>query len=781
MKIESQQIPHIYRNRFLRDGGESTVNISQSSAGTSTTTTAFKPVNLWGRYFDDSEDITGDLENVGSVYADSSIFASALQISGDSSLNSVVSASHTPRLHDQYLLGNQGLRWLKVWAKECGIYKGEFDNLFADDASINTQVSNDITTHNLTVTGTAHFFELIIDKLRSVGGTVILSAANANIDKVETVTGGYKLWWRKEDAERAKAISNDFLVNDQIICQSFNVQTGISHNVSNKYYWRLVTATGDETTLINGESKDCNYIVVSDSVKDGASVPEVGDEIMQLGYRGTDDAERQSAIILSAYKTPDAGMKSPAIVQYVGINDFNLSTHRYSYQSANGNKFVGDFSIIDNGTVTDLTDYIINYVDTSISNNLTEFYRLKLTASRVFVDVSDNWGYYVRGKCEHVNGATVETVENASTKLSVKMIIGSTNEQVNPTWVSGTDFLFDDDDHIVNYSQQAQQPKTVGIYGYLNGQSSYFDSVLLPTVFDAGAIFTVTDNAIVSAVQQANAYTDSSVSAVTNYVSRVEQTANGLVSTVAAYSTTIDNVNSSIINLNSSVSQIAQTADRISAEVAEIVGGDYVSQSMLTQTASEIKAEINTSLGSTGIDITNQLITISATNTSINGNLNLYDDYNNGLTLFDANEIPRVNIQSDTIDSIATLANDSYAYYTDSADSYSFLNYRFFTPQEDVTLSQYGVLDLDKFTVYCYCTDGTSNYYPGSGATVSLTANFYAPGGTLTDSKTVTCQRVDSYGKFRNLSDKIRFSANAYGVYKVSYTVTCNNASTQGS
>jgi hypothetical protein len=121
---------------------------------------------------------------------------------------------------------------------------------------------------------------LIIDKLKSVGGTVILSAANARIDKVVSVSGGYKLYWRKEDADRAKAISNDFVVNDQVICQSFNAQTGGSHNVCNKYYWRLVTEKGVEQTEIDGVTVSANYIVVSDSVKDGVSVPEVGDEIM---------------------------------------------------------------------------------------------------------------------------------------------------------------------------------------------------------------------------------------------------------------------------------------------------------------------------------------------------------------------------------------------------------------------------------------------------------------------------------------------------------------------
>lgn len=168
----------------------------------------------------------------------------------------------------------------------------QIDSLTATNGYIQTLDSSTITTHNLTVTGSAHFFELIIDKLKSVGGTVILSAANAKVDKVVSVSGGFKLYWRKEDADRAKAISNDFQANDQIICMSFNAQTGVSHNVSNRYYWRLVTSVGDEETTIDGETVSANYIVVSDSVKDGDSTPEPGDEIMQLGYRGNDDAER---------------------------------------------------------------------------------------------------------------------------------------------------------------------------------------------------------------------------------------------------------------------------------------------------------------------------------------------------------------------------------------------------------------------------------------------------------------------------------------------------------
>src|SRR3712207_7992600 len=73
-----------------------------------------------------------------------------------------------------------------------------------------------------------------------------------------------------------------------------------------KYYWRLVNGVG--TTKI--DDADYHYIDLSDSIKDGSSIPSVGDELSQLGYRGN-DLQRQSAIILSAYKSPDATVEAP--------------------------------------------------------------------------------------------------------------------------------------------------------------------------------------------------------------------------------------------------------------------------------------------------------------------------------------------------------------------------------------------------------------------------------------------------------------------------------------
>lgn len=136
----------------------------------------------------------------------------------------------------------------------------------------NNILSNNIVTDYLTVNKSAHFFELIIDKIRSVQGTQINTAANCIVDFVEAYDSNnnkvdiesnnvdyYRIYWKNTDDD-GRAITNDWLVYDQALCESFNVGTGVSYDVSNKYYWRLVTNTDNGTpkyvNLSTGEVKN---------------------------------------------------------------------------------------------------------------------------------------------------------------------------------------------------------------------------------------------------------------------------------------------------------------------------------------------------------------------------------------------------------------------------------------------------------------------------------------------------------------------------------------------
>ena len=67
---------------------------------------------------------------------------------------------------------------------------GEINSLFGDELQYNSGTitnldSELINVHNLNVTGTAHFFELVIDKIKAAGGAVLLTPADGfKVDKV---------------------------------------------------------------------------------------------------------------------------------------------------------------------------------------------------------------------------------------------------------------------------------------------------------------------------------------------------------------------------------------------------------------------------------------------------------------------------------------------------------------------------------------------------------------------------------------------------------------------
>lgn len=169
----------------------------------------------------------------------------------------------------------------------------------------------------------AYFVELIIKRLSHVGGEIILTPASLKCSKVEVYDTYYRCYFEQDDGD--KSIVQEFKAGDQARCQTFNVQEGTSHNVSNTYYWRLVTATGK------------NYIDLSiDDCDLGSMEPSAGDHIVQLGNRT--DTTRQNAIILST-----VGDDAPSIKQYKGINGYTLRNKEVTILSPTLNKFLGQF------------------------------------------------------------------------------------------------------------------------------------------------------------------------------------------------------------------------------------------------------------------------------------------------------------------------------------------------------------------------------------------------------------------------------------------------------
>lgn len=327
---------------------------------------------IFGQPFDGTQDVAGDLSNVQNITATGGDITVKKVVDGDGAKGGNVYADG-----DIEAGGNvTGVKFIgdvdahnvntdNISAVTGSITDLSGSNLQYDEATIKQAVIDalncvDITTENLTVTKNARFFELLIDKIMAAGGAVLLTPADGfKVDLVTELDNAYRLYWRSTDGE--KAISNMWRVGDQAICQTFNnAEVGNNYNISNKYYWALVTAVGSD--IIGKDDTEYHYIDLSKSDVDGALNPEVGDEIAMLGYRGTDDVNRQSAIYLAAYHSLDPTLTAPLLCHYKGITDFNLANHKYTWFAANGSEIRGNLKVESGQS---LKDYLDNNLPTA--------------------------------------------------------------------------------------------------------------------------------------------------------------------------------------------------------------------------------------------------------------------------------------------------------------------------------------------------------------------------------------------------------------------------------
>ena len=149
--------------------------------------------------------------------------------------------------------------------------------------------------------------EVEIQKVFHIGGSEIKSSASMKCIRVEELEDAYRCYMNTTDKD-GQVIRNRFKVDDQAYVQTFNLERQADGTMGNHFLWRLVTSVGDD------------YIDLSKSVAALASdSPKAFDDIVQLGYRGTDDPSRQVAVIDAG-----AGEGAPYYRQYVGINSFHL-------------------------------------------------------------------------------------------------------------------------------------------------------------------------------------------------------------------------------------------------------------------------------------------------------------------------------------------------------------------------------------------------------------------------------------------------------------------------
>lgn len=126
-----------------------------------------------------------------------------------------------------------------------------------------------LTIDKLTVRRIMVVLEMLIEKVRSVGGMLCVSAANGKIKKVEEQDGFYNITFEQD---------NTFVAHDLMRCATFS-------GGSRKDYWVEVAATDGGSVLVGTE--------------EFGSVPPVpGDECVLMG--NTENPLRQNLILISA-------------------------------------------------------------------------------------------------------------------------------------------------------------------------------------------------------------------------------------------------------------------------------------------------------------------------------------------------------------------------------------------------------------------------------------------------------------------------------------------------
>lgn len=216
----------------------------------------------------------------------------------------------------------------------------------------NSQGKYTLSVTDLMVWGKAVFNSLEIRKLYSVGGNVYLSGASSKLQHVVPVTDadgevtGWKCYILGDDG--TTATQNGWARYDQAKCQTFDIKEGVYENVSNTYYWRLVTdvstenetitetytdADGKEQTRDLYDGKKFGWVILSktDCESTTNDAPKAGDTIVLDGHRmfasgdadGRDqynDESRTNVMMLETTGTEDGTL--PRIVALTGIVDY---------------------------------------------------------------------------------------------------------------------------------------------------------------------------------------------------------------------------------------------------------------------------------------------------------------------------------------------------------------------------------------------------------------------------------------------------------------------------
>lgn len=397
--IEKSIVPKKYGNvvnnygfssTVINNGGNSNIDTNNLTVTQLNATTAqidnLNVTNIENNYLNTNELHTDDLyvrnnANItNNLNVNGTTTLSQLQVTGNTALNGDL-VTHG----NVYHYANEEPYDKTFDIRQLVAYLGSenyFDELIGGDIT-----ANNITTDYLEVTRSAHFFELVIDKIKAAGGTIILTPADGfDVELIDdTDTSYYFLYWRAcsqkssldssyigqtlqdtEEELEERITTNMWEEGDFALSQTFNLENGPGtyHDISNRFWWRKVGSSSISPVLkeLNGELYYFHWISVykADYIEQHSMVPIVGDSVAQLGSSVTG---RQSAIVLSCYTDGwlDQGdanhrqMEAPFLAEYKDISTFELAPYRRNWIAANETTLRGNIKL-ENGTSVE--DYV---------------------------------------------------------------------------------------------------------------------------------------------------------------------------------------------------------------------------------------------------------------------------------------------------------------------------------------------------------------------------------------------------------------------------------------
>lgn len=612
IKIES----YSKKKKGNKQGG----GVGNNTVVNSSTTLA--PHYIFGNIYDGTQDIKGDIKDVKNITASESVTC------GNIAANTGNIGELTATTISTHSVDSQEVTTDSVNAKNTTTdiitsKKGVYNNITSDfvigtegeykSLTTNVLTAKDASVSNINVSGTAHFFQLMIDQVKSSRGQTIVTAANAKIYRVVNMLGNYVCYFHASDS--VSKVGNMFAVNDLVVMQTFNAANDSEFNVNNRYYWRKVISVSQ--TPYEEDGKYYHWITLSatDCDINSNAIPQAEDEICQLG--NTTDTSRQSAIIISAYNSQflDSELLAPSISQYEGINRYELKPFRLNVLSKKLNSFIGNFKVQGGKSLEEVLKekneneppYIggnghwmiwdkVNKVYKDSGINATgekgedgEYIKLTIDFAKNIYDLDDNLNIATNGYIKKYSKGNVTTPTDV-TEYNVELSVNGTSlPKLNS---KSNNFGFWKFKQIIKIDDKSNIPANVTIK-LMKGYST-IDSLVVPITLNHNALIEVTDS--VKILAQGN-----------------QQKINELTGKIET------NTNS-IASINVKNDQIESKVNQINVNISDNYVTNTNLQSIINQQANQITLaiinQVNGNLKKVGIDIDLNEINLIANRTN---------------------------------------------------------------------------------------------------------------------------------------------------------------------